>query len=115
NSRFARVKAQRTEGDIVMSTKLLSTVMATALLAAGFAGLATAHAPDADALPTTAQGTDRHFDEMDANKAGRLTLDEIHSATRLPMEFERHDANNTGVITRDEFRNYVREAKDKQR
>ncbi len=98
-----------------MSTKLLSTVMATALLAAGFAGLATAQAPDAEALPTTAQGTDRHFDEMDANKDGRLTLDEINPELRLHMEFERHDANNNGVITLDEFRDYVREAKDQQR
>ncbi len=98
-----------------MNTKQLSTLMATAVFAVGFAGLAVAQAQDAEALPTTAQGTDRHFDEMDANKDGRLTLDEINPELRLHMEFDRHDSNNNGVITLDEFRAYVREAKEQQR
>lgn len=98
-----------------MNIKLLSTVMATAVLAAGFPGLATAQAPDAERLPTSAQGIDRHFDEMDANKDGRLSLDEINPELRLHLDFDRYDANNNGVITLDEFRDYVSEAKDQQR
>lgn len=74
----------------------------------------TAPAPPDEPLPTTAQAVEAQFDQMDRNRDGVLTRDEINPELRLYREFDRFDTNNTGTISLQEFREYVRVAREEQ-
>jgi hypothetical protein len=56
---------------------------------------------EAKALPRLAG----HFDELDADKNGQLTAEEMRAAhqARRNAAFDKLDANKDGVLSRDEF------------
>jgi hypothetical protein len=79
-----------------------------AILAAASAAFAEDAAPPAAKQEGQPPGVRRaflSFDEMDANKDGKLSLDEFQAAQAkmTDQRFARIDKNSDGVITKDEF------------
>ncbi len=78
-----------------MYTKL-SALALTATLAACAPGMAQSD-------PTSGRGAGRMLQEMDANRDGRITQQEMQA--RVAQRFAEADANRDNALTMDEFRN----------
>lgn len=78
----------------------------TALLAIGMLALAGCATPEGD-TPKTNAGRSMHFQSLDRNKDGALSLDEIPPNLKLAIDFPRYDENKDGVINEREFKVYL--------
>lgn len=83
------------------------TPFVPALAALALSGLLAACA--APGTPSTSQGAERHFREMDRNNDGVLTRDELNPELALFQDFPRWDVDGTGAIELDEFFEYLRQ------
>lgn len=57
--------------------------------------------------PMTNASRNIQFSELDRNKDGVLTPDELPDNLQLTLDFPRYDLNGDGVVSRAEFNEYV--------
>ena len=79
------------------------TLAAAAALSLMLAGCATSSYEK----PMTNASKNIQFSEMDRNKDGVLTPDELPEKLELTLDFPRYDLNGDGVVSRAEFNEYV--------
>jgi hypothetical protein len=73
-------------------------------IAAAFSLASCVTSPD---VPSSAQGRAIHFSELDKNKDGVLTPDELPERLELTLDFPRYDLNGDGVVNMHEFNEYL--------
>ena len=82
------------------TTRLISIAAAASLMLAGCA-------TNSYEKPMTNASKNIQFSELDRNKDGVLTPDELPEKLELTLDFPRYDLNGDGVVSRAEFNEYV--------
>lgn len=82
----------------------LTTTVSASLFALSVASAAIAGAPDAPGTRDAAMMQSPSFEQVDANKDGAATREEVGRANALPdIGFDKADQDKDGKISRDEY------------